>query len=206
LKQRHFIDIHKGITALAILGMIAIYNQWDNPTAWVYLALHCTYGVLWVLKSRVFPDQTWEQKCSIWYGLYIWAGLSLYWAAPLIITSQSVQVSAWYTAICISMYVLGVFLHFATDMQKHTALRLQPESLITDGLLKKSINMNYFGELLIYLGFGLLAYHWIPLVVLGLFIGIIWFPNMRRKAKSLSRYAEYTAYRKSANYFIPFLF
>ena len=189
MKQRHFIDTHKGVTALAILAMMGIYNQWDNPTAWIYLALHGTYGVLWVLKSRTFPDQAWERSCSVWYGLYIWAGLSLYWAAPLIITSQSVQVPAWYLAICISMYVLGIFLHFATDMQKHTALRLQPESLIIDGLLKKSMNMNYFGELLIYLGFGLLACHWIPLVVIG-----------------LSRYEGYTEYRKSAKYFVPFIF
>ncbi len=205
MRQRHFIDTHKGVTGLAILGMLAYFGQWQNPTAWIYLALHGTYGILWVLKSRIFPDRIWDQHCSIWYGLYIWGGLSLYWLSPLIITSRSVQVPGWYSAICICLFTIGVFLHFATDMQKHTALQLRPNHLITDGLLQRSMNMNYFGELLIYLGFALLARHWLPLAVIGLFIVIIWMPNMRKKAQSLSRYADYAKYRKSTKYLIPFI-
>ena len=59
--RRHFIDSHKGVTPLAILAMMAVYDQWDNPTAWVYLGLHGSYGILWVLKSRIFGDRQWEQ-------------------------------------------------------------------------------------------------------------------------------------------------
>ncbi len=82
MKQRHFIDSHKAATGLFVLALLAVYDQWDNPTAWVYLALHGTYGLLWVLKSRMFPDKQWEQPTSLAYGLVIWAGLSLYWIAP----------------------------------------------------------------------------------------------------------------------------
>ena len=58
-----------------------------NINTYVYLALHGTYGILWILKSNIFPDKQWESKCSIWYGLLIWFGLSLYWIAPLLIVS-----------------------------------------------------------------------------------------------------------------------
>jgi steroid 5-alpha reductase family enzyme len=206
MKQKHFIDTHKGATSVAILMMMAVYNQWENSTAWVYLALHGTYGILWVLKSSVFPDKTWERKTGWGYGLYIWAGLTLYWIAPWILTSKGVQAPPWFLGLCISLYILGIFLHFTTDMQKHTHLKLKPENLITDGMMARSRNLNYFGELLIYLGFGLLAMHWAPIVVLALYVVIIWVPNMRRKDQSLARYPEFEDYQRWCKFFVPFLF
>lgn len=82
MKQKHFIDSHKGATFVAVLILMAVYNQWQNPAAWVYLGLHGTYGLLWVLKSRIFPDRQWQQPTSLAYGLVIWGGLTLYWIAP----------------------------------------------------------------------------------------------------------------------------
>src|SRR5512144_3101983 len=95
LKPKYFIDSHKGLTGLAVLAMIAIYHQWENPTAWVYLGMHGTYGILWVLKSRIFPDKQWDQPCSLWYGLYIWGGLTLYWIAPWLIALRGLQAPGW---------------------------------------------------------------------------------------------------------------
>jgi len=204
MKQKTFIDTHKGLTFLAILAFMAVYHQWRNPTAWVYLALHGTYGILWVLKSRIYGDRQWEQRTGLGYGLVIWGGLTLYWIAPWLLTSRGVVAPGWYAGVCISLYVFGVFFHFASDMQKHTALRLHP-GLITDGLFACVRNPNYFGELLIYLGFGLLAMHWLPLVVIALFVVFVWLPNMRRKDRSLARYDGFKAYRRRTKLFLPFL-
>jgi protein-S-isoprenylcysteine O-methyltransferase Ste14 len=204
VKQKHLIDAHKGVTFLAVLLLMAAYGQWHNPTAWVYLALHGTYGFLWVLKSRIFPDRQWEQPCSPGYALVILGGLTLYWIAPWLLTWRGVEAPPLYLALCVSLYSFGVFLHFAADMQKHTALKLRP-GLITDGLFARIRNPNYLGELLIYLGFGLLAMHWAPLAVVGLFIAVIWVPNMRRKDRSLSRFPEFAEYRRRTRLFIPFL-
>jgi len=96
MKQKFFINTHKGATFIAVLVMMGLYQEWDNGTAWTYLAMHGTYGFLWVAKSRIFPDKQWDQECSIGYGLYIWAGLSLYWIAPWLITSQSINVPSWF--------------------------------------------------------------------------------------------------------------
>ena len=206
MKQKYFIDSHKGITFLAILLLMAYFNQWQNPTAWIYLALHGTYGILWVLKSRIFPDKQWETDRGLWYGLFIWAGLSLYWIAPFLLTSRGVQAPAWLLALCVSMYTLGVFLHFAADMQKHIELKYNPGHLITDGLMSRTRNPNYLGELLIYLSFSLLAVHWLPVLVLALYVAAAWFPFMLKKDKSLSRYPEFAEYKRKSKLFIPFLF
>ena len=205
MKQKHFIDTHKGATAPVVLGLIIYFNQWENISAWVYLALHGSYGIMWVLKSKIFPDTTWEAPCSIWYGLYIWGGLTLYWISPWIIMSTGIQNTPMYIGICVAIFAMGVFFHYTADMQKHAHMKLHPGNLITDGMMYRCRNTNYFGELLIYLSFALLSRHWIPIVILAAFMMIIWFPNMRRKDKSLSRYSEYEEYKKRTSLLIPFI-
>ena len=46
MKQKHFIDSHKGCTMIFILGLMGYYQAWDQITAWAYLATHGSYGVL----------------------------------------------------------------------------------------------------------------------------------------------------------------
>ena len=206
MRQRHFIDSQKAVTSLFVLALIAIYNQWQNPTAWIYLALHGTYTILWVLKSRIYPDRQWEQPAGWAYGLAIWGGLCTYWVAAWLLVWRGVQAPAWYLGMCVSLYTFGIFLHFVADMQKFTALNLNPDHLITDGLFSRVRNINYFGELLIYAGFGLLAMHWLPVVILLAWNVIVWLPNMRKKDRSLGRYPEFAAYKERTKLYIPFMF
>jgi len=203
MRQKFFIDTHKAATAPVIVGLMAWSGAWDNPTAWLYLALHGTYGALWVCKSRVFPDKSWEAPCSMAYGLMIWGGLTLYWIAPWWIVRADVRATAPYAAGCVALYVVGVFLHFVSDMQKHMALRLRPEALVTEGLWSRLRNPNYLGELCIYLGFSLLARHWAPLLAIALFVGAVWVPNMLKKDRSLSRYPGFDDYRSRSWLFLP---
>jgi len=212
IKQKHFIDSHKGLTPVFILALIFYFNAWNNVFATIYLALHGTYGFLWITKSKIYPDKQWEQKTTIWYGLLIWGGLSLYWISPYIIVSNyhvlpiDVKQHSIYISICIVLYILGIFLHFTSDMQKYVTLKLNPANLITTEMFKKSRNTNYLGELLIYLGFTLLAQDWLPILCLFLFISIIWVPNMIKKDKSLSRYKEFSKYKKNSKRFFPYIF
>lgn len=172
--------------------------------AWLYLALHGTYGVLWVLKSLLFPDRAWEQPCSVAYGAgVIWAALSCYWVAPWFVVSRRVAPAPWYCAACVAAWGTGIFLHFASDMQKHVALRLRPGRLVTDGLWARCRNPNYCGELLIYLGFQLLAQHWLPLLLLSAMVFGYWVPQMRRKDASLARYPEFAAWKARTWLFVP---
>ena len=205
IRQRHFIDSHKGATPVFVLACMGFYDSWDNVTAWAYLATHGSYGLLWVLKSRAFPDKQWEQPCGLPYGLLIWAGLSLYWIAPWLITSADLVAPPWLLGLAVATWGIGIFFHFASDMQKDIQLKLK-KGLIQTGLWSKCRNPNYFGELLIYAGFSCLAMHWIPLGVLALFVAVVWFPNMIKKDKSLSRYDEFADYKARSKMFIPYIF
>ena len=212
LKQKHFIDSHKGITPLFIILLISIYDQWQNMDAMLYLALHGTFGVLWITKSCIYPDRQWESRTPVWYGLTIWFGLSLYWISPYIITSgnhfipMSIENNIVFSASCVIVYIFGIFLHFTSDMQKYVYLKLKPGHLITEEMFAKSRNTNYLGELCIYLGFSLISKDWASLIGLFLIISIIWIPNILKKDKSLSRYPEFDNYKKKSKRFFPYIF
>ena len=206
MRQCHIIDSHKFLTTFVVLLMIAIYQQWTNTTALVYLALHGTYGMIWLVKSAVYPDKRWEQKPDIPNAIGLWFTLALYWIAPWIVTSQGITVAPWYLAFCISIYTVGIFLHYSADMQKHMALKYNPGHLIEDGLWARIRNPNYLGELLIYLGYGLLAQHWLPLLIIVAIFALIWLPNMRQKDQSLARYPEFEAYRQRSYRIIPLVY
>ena len=36
--------------------MILYYQQFDNITSWIYFALHGSYGMMWILKSKLFKE------------------------------------------------------------------------------------------------------------------------------------------------------
>jgi steroid 5-alpha reductase family enzyme len=59
-------------------------------------------------------------------------------------------------ATALASYCFGFFFLHTSDAQKYFTLRLRP-GLITDGFFSRTRNPNYFGELLIYTGFALMA-------------------------------------------------
>lgn len=205
LRQRHFIDSHKVATAAAILFLMFWTDNWSNLTAWVYFGLHGAYGVLWMLKSRIFGDRQWNRSTNLAYGMVIWIALTGYWSAPYLILTTDFEAPAWFIGIAVFCYSIGVFLHFTADMQKHVQLSLQPGKLITNGIWSRTRNPNYLGELLIYAGFTSLAWHWFPVVWLSAMIAAVWIPNMIKKDRSLSRYDEFDAYKKRSGLILPSL-
>ncbi|EAZ91215.1 DUF1295 domain-containing protein [Crocosphaera chwakensis] len=204
MKIKHPINLHKGLTLFFVLGLMSLYDNF-SVTAWIYLALHGTYGILWLLKDRIYPDKSWEEEISIAMGIGSFFIISLYWVAPFILISQNIQASPPLIAVVIAMNILGVFLHYSSDAQKYYTLKYH-SGLITEGFFARCRNTNYLGEILIYGSFALLTQHWLPFVILGLFVSLLFVPNMLKKDKSLSRYPEFEAYQQVSGLIVPKLF
>ena len=208
IKQKYPIDFAKGITWLIIIGLIYYFNQSNNLTAWIYFCLHGSYGIMWVMKSNIFPDKTWERKAGILYTLLIIFGLMIYWAPAFIITMTSHEASLQILVSAIILFSFGVYYHFVSDMQKYIFLKYN-SGLITDGLWKQCRHPNYFGELLIYSSFLMLTIEsslwWVPVLILSIFIFIIWIPGMKRIDKSLSRFEGHEAYKNKTAFIIPYI-
>ena len=204
MKVKHAINLHKFLTFGVILGLMAIYDNF-TVAPWVYLALHGTYGIMWLIKDSLYPDAQWEEEMSLPMGIITFVLLGSYWVAPYLLISSGVQPSALLMAIAIATNLFGVFLHYGSDAQKYFTLKYK-KGLITEGFFSRSRNPNYLGEILIYLGFALITQHWIPLAILGVFAVLIFFPNMKKKDESLSRYPEFAAYKERSGLLLPKLF
>ena len=182
-----------------------LYFENFSTSAWVYLALHGSYGIMWLLKDRIFPDRQWEETVSVAYAVFVFVALGLYWLPPYIIISQGIVTPPYLIGISIALCMIGVMLHFGSDAQKYFTLKYQ-KGLITEGFFSRSRNINYFGELMIYVGFALLTVSaWGFIGIGGFFLGAF-IPNMVKKDRSLSRYTEFAHYKKRSGLIVPTLF
>ena len=204
LKAKHVLNFHKGMTGLIVAGLMLVYQNFTLGP-WIYLALHGTYGVLWLLKDRIYPDKQWEQEISFGQGILIFGIAALYWVAPWLLVSSRTVPSAPLLAITISLNIVGVFLHYASDAQKYFTLKYQ-SGLITEGFFARCRNTNYLGEVLIYFSFALIVQHWLPFLILAVMGSVIFIPNMLKKDQSLSRYPEFADYKAQSGLLLPRLF
>ena len=209
LKFAWVINVQKAGTFLFLGALLALYGT-SNPAAWIYLALHGTYGLVWLLKDLAFPDPSWQQRITIAGGINAFLFvLGPYWVIGwLLISGVSRPVYplpqwAWF-ALCISLCMFGSALMIAADAQKFFTLRVR-RGLITDGVHRYVRHPNYLGEMMIYGSFALLAWHWLPVLILAwVWIGLF-AVNMIYKEASLSRYPEWADYRKRSWWLIPFV-
>lgn len=204
MKIKHIVNLHKGLTFIFVLCLMFAYQNFTIGP-WVYLSLHGTYGILWLLKDRIYPDKQWEEEISIPMGIFGFVVICLYWVAPFILISSGSEPSPPLIAAAIAINLLGVFLHYSSDAQKYYTLKYQ-RGLISEGFFARCRNTNYLGEILIYSGFAMLASHWLPFLILGGFVAFMFVPNMLKKDKSLSRYPEFENYKANSGLLIPKLF
>lgn len=125
------------------------YQNWSTE-AFIYLSIHGTYSILWLVKESTFPDRRFDQRLPIWAGtLFVFLPLAGYYIAPYLLISRHVKLAPWFIAVVLSIYTIGIFLHYVSDAQKYYTLKLQ-KGLITEGLFRRTRNPNYLGEILIY--------------------------------------------------------
>ena len=201
MKLNRIINLHKGLTIFVVLGMMYIYNNYAI-SSWVYLSLHGTYGILWLLKEKIFPDPYFKDEINFPTAVVGFIVLGSYWVAPFLLISSQKFVPNSLIALSISINILGVFLHFASDSQKYFTLKIKKD-LIKDGFFKNIRNTNYLGEILIYLSFAILSMSYIPFLILGIFFLLVFIPRMLKKDKSLSKYKSFKDYKNKSGLILP---
>ena len=197
------INAHKILVTPIVLAMMLYFHNW-SAAAFLYLGLHGTYTLLWLIKQSLFADKRFAQPIPLRIGLLIpFLPLMAYMIGPYLLLSQHTVPPNWVFAGASFLVISGVFLHYVGDAQKFFVLRLR-KGLIEDGLFARTRNPNYLGEVLIYGGFALASWHWLPFVVLaGWFLYFV--RNMRRKDESMSRHPEFAAYKDRTEMFLPSL-
>lgn len=216
------IDLHKAATGVFVLVLMQAYDVF-TPAAWVYLALHGSYGVAWVVKDLAVGDRKWRHRVGLVGVLGTWAFLTLYWVAPFILilgVAGNLELGVWMPggewspagagglAVAVVAYVVGLVLMIGADAQKNATLAARADGrggagLITTGFFARTRHPNYLGEMLIYGAFAVVVGHWLPWLILAAVWGLFFVPNMLAIEASLSRYPGYQAWRERTGFLFP---
>jgi protein-S-isoprenylcysteine O-methyltransferase Ste14 len=207
VKLSWVINLHKAGTVAVVPLLMWWAGNWST-VAWVYWALHGSYGLCWLLKDRAFPDRAWEKRVT-WASAALVSifPLALYWVFPLMVVTRGFHTwtadpSNALLAGAIALHTLGVVLMMTADAQKHFTLALR-RGLLTTGLYARVRHPNYLGEMMLYSAYALLAGHWAAWVVLLVVWGQIFLVNMLSTESSVSRYPEWPAYRGRSGMLFP---
>ena len=80
-KMRYVINMSKGIIIFLCYFLIYIYSNYTIRSM-IYLSLHGSYGLIWILKDYYFPDKTFDRKISLGSSLFVLFFSSLYYFIP----------------------------------------------------------------------------------------------------------------------------
>ena len=207
IKLAWVINFQKFGTAFFVAALMVLYQNFTTA-AWVYLALHGTYGFCWLLKHFTIPDRRWESPVTFG-GAFMSFLLVLgpYWVAPWLLISGAYGAgepapSNALLALSISLHTAGLALMIGSDAQKYFLLRAR-SGLITDGFFKFIRHPNYLGEIMIYASYALLAGHWLPWLILVWIWAAVFLVNMLVIEASLARYPDWESYRRRTGMLLP---
>jgi steroid 5-alpha reductase family enzyme len=205
MKTATYINAHKILVVPVVLGMMWFYQNWSTE-AFIYLSIHGTYTLIWLIKDALYPDKRFDEKQPFWIGvIFIFLPLAGYYIAPYLLISRHITLPPYLIGLVLFLYIMGVFLHYVSDAQKYYTLQAK-KVLIQEGLFSRTRNPNYLGEILIYISYALMSLHWLPFLVLAAWVLGFFVRNMLAKDMSLSRYPEFAAYKKKTGLVLPKLF
>jgi steroid 5-alpha reductase family enzyme len=202
MKVATAINMHKILVTPVVLGLMWFFHNWSTE-AFIYLAIHGSYSILWIIKGSLYPDRRFEEKQPAAIAIiFIFLPLAGYYAAPYFLISRHVILTPPLIAFVLALYIFGIFLHFVSDAQKHFTLQ-NKKGLIEDGLFTRTRNPNYLGEIMTYAAFATMSMHWLPFLILSGWVFGFFIRNMLTKDKSLSRYPQFAEYKEKTGLLFP---
>ncbi|WP_315785152.1 DUF1295 domain-containing protein [Fischerella sp. JS2] len=200
------INIAKVLTIVLLLIFSFVFGIQDLRQV-IYLCLHVSYCLWWLLEQWFFPQRRQIFSEPVGIGGFILALLfvgMIYSLPGYLAFTNPVPLSAIATAIALPLYIFGTLINATADIQKLTAKQYGAE-LVSDNIWRFSRNINYFGDLLRYLSFAIVAgsvwAYLVPAVIL-----IIYLQRVSQKEQSMSaKYQNYADYQRSSSRLIPFI-
>ncbi len=209
VKHAWVVNFQKGGTMFFVAALMIAYGNFSDA-AWVYLALHGTYGVCWILKDLAFGDPRWQVRVTFGGALVSFLlVLGPYWLAPFLLVSDVLgprpEPSMALLAFAIALHTLGLVIMVAADAQKYYTLKLRP-GLIDTGMFKHIRHPNYLGEMMLYGAYAVIVGHWIPWAVLAWVWTALFLTNILMKEASLSRHPGWAEYKARTGLLWPWPF
>jgi protein-S-isoprenylcysteine O-methyltransferase Ste14 len=203
IKLRHIINAQKAGTGLFTIYLMGYFNNY-NLGSWLYLALHGTYGILWLLKDMTYPDPNFNRTASPFAHAAVGIVLVMYWYLPYIMVSgEGIQnPTGVRVVVCVFLLAIGSALMLVSDAQKYYTLKFK-QGLISDGMFAYTRNPNYLGEIMIYLSFAICTGHLLAYSILVSIWLILFVTLMLNKERSLRKKKGWEEYSRRSWMLLP---
>lgn len=200
------INTAKILTIACLISLAVIFGVHDLRQV-IYLCLHISYCAWWLLEQWFYParKQLFNEPVGILGFIFSLVFVGLLYALPgYLAFTNPVPLSFTATAIALPLYIFGSLINTSADVQKMTA-KQEGAKLVSDGIWRFSRNINYFGDLMRYLSFSVVAGSiWAYIVPSA--IALLYLQRISQKEQTMGeKYAEYTDYQQSSRRLIPFI-
>jgi len=199
------INVAKVVTIVLLLAMAATIGVRDMRQA-VYLGLHVSYCLWWLLEQWVYPERR-RQLFTEPVGVAGFASAVLivgvvYSLPGLLAFLNPVPIAYGTVALALGMFSFGSLINASADVQKMTA-KAMGAGLVSDGIWRRVRHVNYLGDLLRYLSFAVVAGSPWAYLVPGLVL-LIYLQRIQQKEQRMqSRYEGFTTYQQQSVRLLP---
>ena len=117
MPMRYFVNLHKGGMPFLVYGLMLYFDNFSLG-CWLYLALHGSYGLFWLLKDFTFPDSSWERKVKFTpFFISYFIVLQFYCYGAYLMTSRDApqDPSPERVCLCVMMYCFGIVFMMGAD-------------------------------------------------------------------------------------------
>jgi hypothetical protein len=126
MKVITYINAHKILVPPVVVALMWFFND-GSTDAFIYLSLHGTYSLLWLMKSALYPDRRFEAIVPLKIGLpFIFLPLAGYYLAPYLLISRRVTLAPWVIGACLSIYTIGIFFTMLRTHKSFSHFGLNP--------------------------------------------------------------------------------
>lgn len=173
----------------------------------IYLCLHASYCIWWLVEQWFYPQrrELFNEPIEAIGFIFILLYVGVFYTLPgYLAFTNPVPLSMITASVAIILYIFGSLINASADVQKLTAKQFD-SGLVRDNIWRFSRNINYFGDLVRYLSFSVVAGSPWAYLVPGSIV-LFYFQRMSQKDKSMSaKYPDYAEYQKSTKRLIPFI-
>lgn len=200
------INTAKVLTIICLIGCGVVFGIHDFRQV-LYLCLHISYCTWWLLEQWFYPQrrQLFNEPIGLIGFILALLFVGIFYAMPgYLAFTNPTPIALTTVSIALPLYIFGTLINATADVQKMTAKQYQ-QGLVKDNIWRFSRNINYFGDILRYLSFSVVAGSiWAYLVPSS--IAILYIQRMLQKEKEMAvKYPEYAEYQRSTARFIPFI-
>ena len=200
------VNIAKALPIVWLVAFAVFFGIHDWRQV-IYMCLHISYCIWWLVEQWFYVQrrQMFNQPVGVGVFVFILLSVGVFYVLPgYLAFTNPVPLSMTTAALALSLYIFGSLINATADIQKLTAKEFGA-GLVRDNIWRFSRNVNYFGDLLRYLSFSVVAGSPWAYLVPG-YIFVFYLQLMSRKEQAMSaKYPGYGEYQQSSARLIPFI-